>query len=235
MSDVLGQAIWDYYHKNKPAKLWIHNTYGPKEEMPVEVYFRDAGNMPPLEVKAMAQCRGTVLDIGAGAGSHALYLQQQGLDVTAMDISPSAAKVMADRGVAQVVQADIFLYTEKKFDTLLLLMNGIGLAGSITKLRIFLRHAKKLLLPGGQLVFDSSDIAYLYEDKLPANGTYYGELAYEYAYKGQKSGWFNWLYVDKATLAQTALAEGWDTEILFDDGADQYLAKLTLAVDRQQF
>ncbi len=235
MSDVLGRAIWDYYHKKKPAKLWIHNTYGPKEEMPVEVYFRDTGNMPPLEVKAMAQCRGTVLDIGAGAGSHALYLQQQGLDVTAMDISPSAAKVMADRGVAQVVQADIFLYTEKKFDTLLLLMNGIGLAGSITKLRIFLRHAKKLLLPGGQLVFDSSDIAYLYEDKLPANGTYYGELAYEYAYKGQKSGWFNWLYVDKATLAQTALAEGWDTEILFDDGADQYLAKLTLAVDRQQF
>jgi len=229
MGDILGQAIWDYYHKNKPAKLWIHNTYGPKEEMPVSVYFRNGGDMPPLELIALAQCRGTILDIGAGAGSHALFLQAQGLDVTAMDISPKAAQVMSARGVAQVVQADIFLYNEKKYDTLLLLMNGIGLAGSITKLRIFLRHAKNLLLPGGQLVFDSSDIAYLYEGSLPYNGIYYGELAYEYAYKGQKSGWFNWLYIDKATLTKTAIAEGWETEILFDDGADQYLAKLTQA------
>jgi SAM-dependent methyltransferase len=227
MGDILGQAIWDYYHKNKPAKLWIHNTYGPKEEMPVRVYFRNGGDMPPLELMALAQCNGTVLDVGAGAGSHALFLQAQGLDVTAMDISAKAAQVMAARGVAKVVQADIFLYNEKKYDTLLLLMNGIGLAGSITKLRIFLRHAKNLLLPGGQLVFDSSDIAYLYEGNLPDNGIYYGELAYEYAYKGQKSGWFNWLYIDKATLIKTAAVEGWETEILFDDGADQYLAKLT--------
>lgn len=228
MSDVLGQAIWDYYYESKPGKLWIYNTYGPKEEMPVDIYFRDEDDMPELELAALALCRGSILDIGAGAGSHALLLQQKGLDVTAMDISAKAAEVMEVRGVEKVLQDDIFLYKQQRFDTLLLLMNGIGLTGTVTKLRIFLQHAKKLLAPGGQLIFDSSDIAYLYEGKLPDDGSYYGELSYEYAYKGKKSGWFTWLYIDKNTLAQIAEQEGWQTEVIMEDSNQQYLARVTI-------
>jgi len=228
MTDVLGQAIWDYYHKTAPGKLWIHNTYGPKEEMPVEVYFRGGADLPELELLAIEQCRGKVLDIGAGAGSHALLLQQKDLDVTAIDISTKAVEVMKLRGVEEVLESDIFLYMQGRFDTLLLLMNGIGLTGTVAKLRLFLQHAKKLLLPGGQLIFDSSDIAYLYEGELPKGENYYGELMYEYAYKGKKSGWFGWLYIDKLMLAKIAEQEGFDMELLFDDEDDQYLVKLTI-------
>ena len=226
MSEVLGQAIWDYHNNGKPAKLWIYNNYGPREEMPVHIYFRDEAAMPELELKALQACRGAVLDVGAGAGSHALVLQQKGINVTAMDISAMAAKVMLARGVKTVVNQDVFQYAEKKFDTLLLLMNGIGLTGSITNLSLFLQHAKKLLLPGGQLVFDSSNIAYLYDGNLPATGGYYGELTYEYGYKNKKSGWFKWLYIDKDTLLQVAHQEGWEMELLFEDRQDQYLVRL---------
>ncbi|HEY9196100.1 MAG TPA: class I SAM-dependent methyltransferase, partial [Mucilaginibacter sp.] len=126
MKDILGQAIYDHYHQNPPHKLWINNQYGPREEMPVETYFRDEDDMPDLEWHALNECRGTVLDIGAGAGSHALLLQERGFDVTALEISALAAGVMQARGVNKVVIADVFEYRDSRYDTLLLLMNGIG-------------------------------------------------------------------------------------------------------------
>ncbi|MEO7214322.1 class I SAM-dependent methyltransferase [Mucilaginibacter sp.] len=223
--DIFGQALWDHFKTAKSAKLFINNKYGPKEEMPLDIYFRGEDEMPDLELLALDQCKGRVLDIGAGAGSHALVLQQRGIEVTAMDISGKAVAIMQERGVKQAIEHDIFNYGGEKFDTLLLLMNGIGLCGNIQQLRVFLQHTKKLLKPGGQLLFDSSDIAYLYEGNPPA-GNYYGELWYQYAYKGQKNEWFQWLYIDADTLIQVAAEEGWAIEILDEDDMDGYLARL---------
>jgi SAM-dependent methyltransferase len=224
-NDIFGQALCDHFKTSKPAKLFINNKYGPKEEMPLDVYFRREEDMPDLELIALSKCRGRVLDIGAGAGSHALVLQQRGVDVTAMDISGRAVDIMLERGVKQAFEQDIYAYEGEKYDTLLLLMNGIGLTGNIQQLRVFLQHTKKLLKPGGQLLFDSSDIAYLYEGNLPA-GNYYGEIWYQYAYKGQKTDWFQWLYIDADTLIQVAAEEGWAIEILDEDDMDGYLARL---------
>ena len=226
MKDIFGQALFDYFKAGGKHKLWINNTYGPKEEMPLNVYFRTEEEMPDLELIALNKCSGKVLDIGAGAGSHALLLQDKGLEVTAIDISGLAVTVMQQRGVKDAARADIFTYSaHDKYDTLLLMMNGIGLCGTIEKLRLFLRHAKTLLNKGGQLLFDSSDIAYLYEGSLP-RGTYYGELSYQYTYKGQETEWFKWLYIDQEKLRNVALQEGWVTQILYEDDIDQYLAKL---------
>lgn len=228
MKDILGQALHDFYFNTEPDTLWIHNQYGPKEEMPVDTFYRTPDDMPELELLALKQCRGRVLDIGAGAGSHALLLQQQGFDVTALDISALGVDVMKDRGVTKALEADIFAYRESKYDTLLLLMNGIGLAGSLDNLNLLLSHLKSLLNPGGQLLFDSSDIAYLYDDEdIPKGENYYGELYYQYEYKGQKTDWFKWLYIDQDTLTELATAAGWHVEILFEDEYDQYLVRLT--------
>lgn len=228
MEDIFGQALFDHYKQNGKHKLWINNTYGPKEEMPLDVYFRNAEEMPDLELIAITNCNGKVLDIGAGAGSHALILQGKGFDVTAMDISGLAVTIMQQRGVGHAFEADIFTYSREKYDTLLLMMNGIGLCGSIQQLRLFLQHTKTLLKTGGQLLFDSSDIAYLYEDKLPDSESYYGELSYQYEYKGQKTDWFKWLYIDSEKLKAVAAEDGWATEVLYEDDMDQYLVRLTL-------
>jgi 2-polyprenyl-3-methyl-5-hydroxy-6-metoxy-1,4-benzoquinol methylase len=225
MKDVLGTALSDHYHQTSTGKLWVHNTYGPKEEMPVDVYFRDMEAMPELEWIALQQCKGRVLDIGAGAGSHALALQQMGLEITALDISPKAAEIMALRGVKQIIRQDFFELTNGSFDTLLLLMNGIGLSGTLSGLRTFLEQARKLIRPGGQLIFDSSDIAYLYNGKVPAMQDYYGEILYQYQYKRQRSDWFKWLFIDRKTLTEIATSAGWHTQVLFEDKWDQFLVK----------
>lgn len=226
MNDVLGQALYDHYHKVSPGKLWINNKYGPKEEMPITTYFRDDDNMPDIEWMALEECRGNILDIGAGAGSHSLQLQQNGFNVTAIDISPLSVQVMKDRGVAQVFEADIFTFNSGKYDTLLFMMNGIGLAGTLVQLKALLKHLKTLLNTGGQILFDSSDIAYLYEDKLPQEG-YYGEIQYQYNYKKLNTEWFNWLYIDEHTLQQIATETGFNMEVLLEDEFGQYLTRLT--------
>ncbi len=228
MKDIYGQVLLDFYNRQPPEKLWLNNNYGEPEEMPAEVFFRGEEDMPEAELLALQLCRGEVLDIGSGTGSHTLILQERGFDVTAVEISPGAAAVMQKRGVKTVVQQDVFQYKTEKFDTLLLLMNGIGLTQNLTGLDRFLQHAKTLLLPGGQLIFDSSDLTYLYEDlPLPKN-KYYGEIQYRYEYKNQQGSWFNWLYIDQKTLLKIASTNGWKAEIVYEDDMDLYLARLTL-------
>jgi len=228
MAAILGEALEDYYQHKRTHKLWVHDEYGPNQEMPVRIYFRAEKEMPALELKALELCKGKVLDIGAGAGSHALALQKRGFEVTAIDIAPKAVKVMKARGVHQATTQDIFSFKGQRFDTLLLLMNGIGLSGTIAGLERFLNHARSLLLPGGQLLFDSADVAYLYEDEPFPMNRYYGEIKCRYEYKKQKSAWLTWLYIDRNTLYYEASKMGWETEIITEDNNNQYLAKLTL-------
>jgi SAM-dependent methyltransferase len=184
--------------------------------------------MTELEHEALKLCAGEVLDVGAAAGSHALELQERGIGVMALDNSPIACEVMRKRGVIQVIQADFFQYKARQFDTLLLLMNGIGLCGTINGLQDMLQHFKLLLKPGGKVIFDSSDIAYLYEGKIPETRNYYGELEFRYAYRKQFSDPFFWLYVDKNTMTRIATDAGFRCKIVLEDERDQYLAVLEL-------
>ena len=228
MKDVLGQAMHDYYFKNDPQTLWIHNNYGEDEDMPVSKYFRGEAKMPKLEQMALRLCKGKVLDVGAGVGSHTLALQQKGFDVTAIEISPKASEVMQHRGVKNIITGDVFNYQSQPFDTLLFMMNGIGFTGNTQRLRDFLKHAKTLIAPGGQLLFDSSDVAYVYNYKLPKRETYYGIITYQYDYKNEKTDWFTWLYIDRNLLTKIAGEEGWTTEVPGEDRWDKFLVRLTL-------
>src|SRR5690606_10998139 len=142
--DVLGKALHDYFLGNTTDKLMLNTSYGDLEEMPVEVFYREPDEFPELEHIALALCDGRTLDVGAGAGSHALYLQERGFDVTALEQSPGACSVMRKRGVQKVLQRDIFDYREDSYDTLLFLMNGIGLAGTIAGLSTLLKHCRSL-------------------------------------------------------------------------------------------
>lgn len=226
--DVFGKALTDFYKTGEADTLWLHNSYDEPEEMPVDFFFRDDEDMPVLELQALQMCKGKVLDIGAGVGSHALVLQAFNVDVTAIDISEAAVKIMSDRGVKKALHQDIFNYKEK-FDTILMLMNGIGLTGTLPGFKDFLIKLKSLVNPDGQVLFDTSDIAYLYEDLPKPQNQYYGEVSYQYEYKGVKGNWFNWLYIDQQTLEEIAKETGWTSEIVFDDDEDQYLVRLVLS------
>lgn len=132
-SDVLGKALWDYFYDQMEGPLVMHTSYGPPEEMPIEVFFRELEDMPELEHRALALCQGRILDVGAGAGCHSLVLQGQGLQVRALDQSRLACRVMEAQGLRQVTHSSLNQH-EGTYDTLLLLMNGLGLAGTLAGL-----------------------------------------------------------------------------------------------------
>jgi SAM-dependent methyltransferase len=228
MNDVYGEALQDFQQNGSlSSPLLLHSTYGDIEEMPVEVFFREEEDFPELELIALSLCDGKVLDVGAGVGTHSQYLQNKDFDVTALEISERACALMQLRGIKQIVQQDFFLLENEKYDTLLLLMNGIGLVETLDGFRHFLKFAKTLLTDRGQILFDSSDISYLYEEyRIPQPEYYFGEIGYQYEYKEKKGMPFKWLYLDQEMLIKIAHEENWVVQILYEDENDQYLVRM---------
>lgn len=227
-TDVYGEALTDYYHNRFEQELTLYTNGSESEAMPVDLFFREADELPDQELIALALCDGKVLDVGAGAGSHSLYLQEQGMDVTALELSEPACEIMRLRGIRKIVNEDIFQYQGEKFDTLLFLMNGIGLAQTLDGLGRLFEHCKTLLNPGGQLLFDSSDIDYYYREgghERPLD-TYYGEIHFQYEYKGRRGKPFGWIYVDQDTLIRLGNEAGWVVQILDEDEHFQYLVRM---------
>lgn len=224
MTDLLGKALYEYIHGENEATLLVHTSYGEIETMPASVFFRSYSQMPDIEQYMLGLCKGKVLDAGAGAGSHSLWLQTQGLEVWAVDISPLATDVMKQRAVHHAVCADIFTFDGHKFDTILLIMNGIGIAQNIEKLKELLNHFKTLLNPGGQILLDSCDVSYLEEANIYSR--YIGEVTYQFEYRGEKGTPFEWLYLDIAELQKITNRAGWHCQIIYEE-AETYAARLT--------
>ncbi|MBF9220814.1 class I SAM-dependent methyltransferase [Hymenobacter ruricola] len=233
--DILGHALLDYHRGQASATVTVHCSAADDEPLPAAYFFRTVLQMPELERQALDESRGRVLDLGAGAGCHSLELQSRGFDVKAVDVSAGAAQVMTERGVREVARHDLFAPrapAELPYDTILLLMNGLGLTGTLEGLDKFLAHAKTLLAPDGQILATSSDVRYLYEDedgalRINLNGPYYGEVQYTLSYKGQDGEPFPWLFIDAALLNDAAEAAGYTADFIGEDDNEQYLVRLT--------
>lgn len=221
----------DYLDGTHLDHITVHTDIAEEDVMPVTHLFRAYPDMPDVERYCLDACHGHVLDVGAGAGSHALYLQEKGLQVTAMDISEGAIQCMEKRGIKDVLHADFYAYGGQQFDTLLLMMNGIGFTGNMEGLHRFLEHAKILLKPGGQILFDSSDLIYLFPEGVNHYifpETYYGIVATQMAYKEHLSDWFEWLFIDEDTLQTMLDGTGWKMEILGYGPHYDYAVRLVL-------
>jgi predicted TPR repeat methyltransferase len=199
--------------------------------MPVGVFFKTYQELSEVDQYALEICKGHILDVGAGAGKHALALQDMNKKVTALEHSPLSAEVMRQKGVKEVIEQDIFQYSDSKFDTILMLMNGIGLAGNLERLETLMLHIKSLLHSQGQWIFDSSDISYLYPPGERPVQPYYGEIHYRLEYKKLKGRWFQWLYIDKDTLRKYAQKNGWNMQIVYENDQDEFLTRLTFVGD----
>jgi precorrin-6B methylase 2 len=233
MNDPFGEAIHDYFEKGKAPDLVVNSNYTEDENIPVSYLFRTKEEMPEIEIAALEFCRGKILDIGAAAGCHAVILQENGFDITALEKSEKACQTLKKRNISKVVCADIFNYSETNYDTILLLMNGAGIGETLAGLKKLLNHLKKLLAENGQILIDSSDIKYLFEEEDGSfwidltNDSYYGEMEYEVKYKESTSK-FKWLFVDFQNLTKIAGKCGFDCKILEKGEHHDYLAQLKL-------
>jgi len=231
--DPIGQALLDYLKTGEDTPIIVKMDISEDDELSPSYFFRSYQQCPELEQMALQLARGKVLDVGAGAGSHALYLQQQGLDVTAIDVSPNSVKVMEQRGLKNVSLIDFYDLKEGQYDTLIFLMNGIGLVQTLSGFDAFFSHAKKLLMPNGQIILDSSDLIYMFEQEdgsylIDLNESYHGEVEFCLSYKDTQGEPFNWLYVAEELLEDAANKNGFEYELVKQGPHYDYLVKLTL-------
>ena len=232
MKDLFGQAILDFQTNNSPEDLQTETSISEADEMPVAYLFRAFDQMPLLEQTALELAKGKTLDVGCGAGSHSLYLQDKGLEVTAIDISAKAIAACQLRGLKHARVQHVLAIQNETFDTILLLMNGTGIFRTLEELPTYLQKLQSLLNPNGQILIDSSDLIYMYDENedgsysIPAEG-YYGELTFTVSYKGQTEEPFPWLYLDYNTLQRAAQAHGFQCDLLVEGDHYDYLARLS--------
>lgn len=235
MKDLFGQAILDYQTNNSPEDLYTETSISELDVMPINYLFRDYDEMPLLEQKALDLTKGKTLDVGCGAGSHSLYLQEKEVKVSAIDISPKAIEACRLRGLKNVkVQNFLELDETEKFDTILFLMNGTGIFQNLVLINVFLDKIKQLLTENGQVLIDGTDIIYMFDEDedggkwIPSNGNYYGELDFTVHYKGEQEETIQWLYLDFDTLKNACNYHQLKC-VKVKTEEDSYLAKITLA------
>ena len=231
--DPMGQAILDYVNNRTGSKLEVLSSLFDPDEIPIPYLFRTYKEMPILEQKALEVASGKILDIGAGSGCHTLALLEKAKEVTALDISKHAVEAMRKQGIESVIEGDFFTYsTAQKYDTLLMLMNGIGIVGKLENLPKFFLKVKELLHPNGKVIMDSSDLCYLYEEEdgsflIDLNDTYYGEIDYQMKYKNNLGKSFDWLYIDFETLSYYADLHNLKAKLIYQGEHYDYLAQIS--------
>jgi ubiquinone/menaquinone biosynthesis C-methylase UbiE len=229
-----GRALLDYFNGDYSARIAIHRDDGYTDYVAVSTFFREPSDFSQIEQTALDLCRGYVLDVGAGAGPDSLALQERGLSVCAIDISPEACEIMRIRGIREVYCTDMYDFSGGPFDTMLMLCHGLGLLGDISGLDRFLEYAHRLAKSDGQIICDSLDVRYTgnplhlaYQQANRDAGRYFGEMRSHMEYKGKKWPLWKWLHVDPEMLTSKARKAGWSCEIVLQEDGGDYLARLT--------
>ncbi len=233
-ADLFGKAILDYQLGKYTEDIITETSISEEDVLPLPYLFRSFNEMPEIEQKALKMSTGKVLDVGCGAGSHSLYLQnERNLKVTSIDISEGAIKTCKLRGLKDARIQDVMALKNEKFDTILLLMNGAGMCGRLNNMGVFLKQIKSLLNPNGKILLDSSDIIYMFDEDedggkwIPNDNEYYGQVKYTVCYKGEQEKPFDWLYIDYNTLQNAALVNDLNCELILEGEHYDYIAKLT--------
>lgn len=223
--EPLGLALQHFLDRGEDTAIGVHRSDGLSYSIEARDFFVVGGRLGPLDEEALRQSRGRILDVGAGAGRHALALQEGGREVVAIDISPLCVDIMRRRGVLEARLADVFRVEAEdfgQFDTILFLMQSIGIAGSLFGLERLLVSLRPLLRPGGQILFDSSaNVSVSAQGKSSSEG-----IDVYFSHDGLEGESFSWIYIDERSLSETAGRLGWSMDVLVRMQEGEYLARL---------
>ncbi len=231
----LGAALLAYHNGRHDAVLRVDSDVFDSEKVAVRLYYRpDEDPLSDLDLRALDRCTGRVLDAGAGAGRHALDLQCRGLEVTALDVSTNAVRVMQDRGISDVRQGDIYTSDLGSYDTILLLMNGIGLAGGPEGLERLFDRFRRLLRPGGRVIFDAAGLdAAVRKDEfeeltdLAIGRPRLGEVFFRLTFDDLEGSWYPWLFPTPTMMTEAARAAGFEFTVIGRGARGAFLAEMT--------
>lgn len=234
--DAYGQQIMAHWRGHRDLFEIIERDDGLIDVSgPVAFYFAPYAEWPEADQRAVALAHGRVLDVGSGAGRHALYLQNRGHEVVCLDNSPLALAVCRERGVRQTTERSI-TQTDASlgpFDTVLMMGNNFGLFGSFGRAQWLLRRWRRMVAPGGRVValtldpYDTTEPAHLaYHARNRARGRLGGQVRLRVRYRTIKGLWFDYLFVSRPELAAIVDGTGWHIERIIDTDGPTYLVIL---------
>lgn len=174
-------------------------------------YFADPASWPPLDQVAITRLTGRVLDVGAGAGRHTLYLQDKGVDVVAMEPSPGAVRVATARGVRTILTSTIeeFEPGGEVFDAVLMLGSNLGLLRNLDEAPRILRHIAGIVPRGGLLI---GDCGYPI-GRRHVRGSFGEQIRIRY--RDLATAWFWWLFTTPEQLREAVeRSEVWKVDDL---------------------
>lgn len=216
--DAFGRALLDHQQGRDGPLLMLESDEGslrPADLQPEE-FFLPFDEWAPWEQQLIDTAAGAVLDLGAAAARHAIHLQDEGHDVTAVDISPGAAQVCRARGIRDVRTADLREFsTDRRWDTVLLMCGNLGLAGDWEPTRTLLRRLAQMTSVGGLLIGDSvdpssddpDDIAF--EDRNEAAGFHRGHVRLRLHYGDVVTPWWDQINFSPTAIEQLVEGTGW--------------------------
>ena len=234
--DAFGHLLTDYQNGEENVEIveredgYIDiSSLGPLD------YFAEYPEWAEHQKLAMGYATGRVLDIGCGAGRHSLYLQEQGHDVLATDISPLVIQLCQHRGLKNAAVVPITQLNSRLgvFKTIIMMGHNFGLVGSFKRAQWLLKRFASMTTDDGKIIAETMD-PYLTEN--PAHLAYHqfnrdrgrmsGQLRLRIRYKQYATPWFDYLFVSKSELENILVGTGWEIERHIDSHKPTYIAIL---------
>ncbi len=237
--DVYGRMMFDHFQGKEVTEIversdgLIDVTSGPG------VYFSVYEEWMPEEQEAVAYARGRTLDIGCGAGRHALYLQEQGLPVLGLDSSPLALEVCRQRGLQETCLLPAAQISSRlgQFDTMMMMGNNFGLFANRHRGRWLLRRFRAMMAANGRLIVSSNDpyrtedpIHLAYHEQNRQRGRMAGQVRIRVRYRNLKGPWFDYLFVSQQEMLDLIRGTGWQVSRFIVSPGATYKAILEKAL-----
>ena len=232
--DALGQALFAHYHKRKAYEI-VERDDGYVDATPCEEYFTGYSEWDSIEKDAIFHVSGRVLDIGCGAGRHALYLQEEGFDVTGIDISPLAIEVCKLRGLkkAEVMSIEETDFKPNSFDTIIMMGNNFGLFGNFEKAQRLLKRFygftsdKALIIAQTMDTYQTENPQHLeYHEFNRKRGRMGGQLRLRIRFHKYATPYYDYLIVSKKELKDILNGTGWGIKSFINSDWALYCAIL---------
>ena len=233
--DAYGQELFNFYINNEGAEIVERDDGFIEGTTNLSLYFAPYEQWPTHQQEAMQFAHGRVLDIGAGAGRHSLHLQNQGLEVTAVDNSPKAVELCRLRGVndARLLPITKISRHIEPFDTIIMMGNNFGLFGNAQRAKRLLRRFHNLTFEGGTLIAETNDP---YQTEDPDHLEYHefnrqrgrmpGQLRLRVRYRKYKTPWMDYLIVSKDEMKEIVSDTGWIIDRFIDSDSSMYIVVL---------
>ena len=230
--DAFGHVIWACYEGREVFEIRERDD-GYFDALSPKGYFSEFEDWNQVEQKAMDFVEGRVLDVGCGAGRHALYLQKRGFDVLGIDISPLVIKVCRLRGLrkAEVMSIEEVDFKPETFDTIIMMGNNFGLFGSFNKARRLLKKFYRMTSQNALIVADTRNP---YKTDNPFHLEYHkfnkkrgrmgGQLRLRIRFRKYVGRWFDYLMVTRDEIKRILDRTGWKIKQFIDSDDAQYIA-----------